>query len=152
MDKRMNARPLPRCEATGRATRRLRRAALALLLLGCASQAARSEQAPADPPPGVIETPMRDPWVPPSQRQPSASPPTSGAELRAQVERKLEASFDAADVDRTGTLTRAQAKAAGLGFIASHFDEIDTRRSGVIRFDDVRAFLAGRAARARPRN
>ncbi len=149
METRMKLRPLPPLrEAIASRRVRLRRAAVALLLLGCLTQVAGA----ADPPPGVIETPMRDPWVPPSQRQPSTSPPTSGADLRAQVEQKLQAAFDAADVNHTGTLTRAQAKAAGLGFIASHFDDIDTRRSGLIRFDDVRSFLEGRAARARSHN
>jgi len=103
----------------------------------------------ADPPPAVTETPMRDPWVPPEARKPSTTPPAHGAELRAQAERKLAASFDAADVDHTGTLTRAQAQAAGLGFIARHFDDIDVRRSGVIRFDDVARYLDERRAAAR---
>ena len=103
----------------------------------------------ADPPPAVTETPMRDPWVPPEARKPSTTPPARGAELRAQAERKLAASFDAADVDHTGTLTRAQAQAAGLGFIARHFDDIDVRRSGVIRFDDVARYLDQRRAAAR---
>lgn len=105
----------------------------------------------ADVPPAVIETPMRDPWVPPEARHPSTSPPTRGAELRAQVERKLAASFDAADVNRTGSLTREQAKAAGLGFIDRHFDDIDTRRSGSIRFDDVMRYLDHRRANSQRR-
>ncbi len=101
----------------------------------------------ADPPPAVIETPMRDPWVPPEARHPSTSPPTRGAALHAQVERKLAASFEAADVNHTGALTRDEAKAAGLGFIVKHFDDIDTRRSGLIRFDDVTRYLDERRAR-----
>ncbi len=95
----------------------------------------------ADPPPAAIETPLRDPWVPPESRVAPTTPPTRGAELRAQVDRKLAAAFDSADVAHTGTLTRAQAQAAGLGFVARHFDEIDTQRSGVVRFDDVRRYL-----------
>lgn len=102
----------------------------------------------ADPPPAVIETPMRDPWVPPEALQGTPAPATRGAQLRAQVDRKLASSFAAADVDHTGALTRAQAKAAGLGFIARHFDDIDTQRSGLVRFDDVRRYLDERRTQA----
>src|SRR5882757_10018482 len=67
------------------------------------------------------EQPLRDPWVPPESRKPSTAPPTEGAALRAQVERKLKKAFDAADVSHTGSLTRQQANAAGLGLVARHF-------------------------------
>ncbi len=90
---------------------------------------------------------MRDPWVPPEARKPSQAPPSEGAALRAEVERKLRRAFDDADVGRTGSLTRQQANAAGLGFVARHFDEIDrarTRRGPVRR----RQALPGRARRA----
>jgi|GEM_PF-1501954 len=107
--------------------------------------------AAADAAPAVIETPRRDPWVPPAARIPSAATPARGAELRAAVERKLESAFDAADTQHTGVVTRAQAKAAGLGFIDRHFDDIDTRRSGVIRFDDVMRFLDQRRPAAEAR-
>jgi hypothetical protein len=92
------------------------------------------------------QQPMRDPWVPPESRPTSVSPPTEGAALRAQVERKLKQAFDAADVNQTGSLTRRQASAAGLGFVARHFDEIDRHRSGVIRFDDVKRYLVEHGA------
>ena len=107
--------------------------------------------AAADAAPAVIETPRRDPWVPPAARVPSAATPARGAELRAAVERKLESAFDAADTGHTGVLTRAQAKAAGLGLIDRHFNDIDTRRSGVIRFDDVMRFLDQRRSAAEAR-
>jgi hypothetical protein len=98
----------------------------------------------AQSPPATIETPMRGPWVPPEQRK--AAPSPQGAALRAQVERKLKAGFDAADVNRSGTLTRDQARAAGLGYIVKHFDEIDRQRAGAVSFDDVKRFLRGRGA------
>jgi hypothetical protein len=66
--------------------------------------------------------------------------------LRAQVERKLKAGFDAADVNRSGTVTRDQARAAGLGYIVKHFDDIDRQRAGAVSFDDVKRFLRGRGA------
>jgi hypothetical protein len=92
------------------------------------------------------EQPMRDPWVPPESRNPSRSPPTEGAALRAQVEQKLKRAFDVADTRGAGSLTRPQANAAGLGFVARHFDEIDRQRTGAVRFEDVKRFLVERGA------
>ncbi|MGH8713426.1 MAG: EF-hand domain-containing protein [Casimicrobiaceae bacterium] len=123
-----------------------RRAAVAasLALSVCAvlpAGAATPESTPA-----TIAHPMRDPWVPPELRKPAATPPTQGAALRAQVERKLKAGFDAADASRAGTLTREQARAGGLGYIVKHFDEIDRQRAGAVSFDDVKRYLRGRGA------
>jgi hypothetical protein len=100
----------------------------------------------AQSPPATIETTLRDPWVPPELRKPAPTPATQGADLRAQVERKLKAGFDAADVNRSGTVTRDQARAAGLGYIVKHFDNIDRQRAGAVSFEDVKRFLRGRGA------
>ncbi|HEY2862936.1 MAG TPA: EF-hand domain-containing protein [Casimicrobiaceae bacterium] len=105
-----------------------------------------SAQGAAQSPPATIEVPMRDPWVPPELRNPTTRPASQGATLRGQVERKLKAGFDAADVNRTGTVTREQARAAGQGYIVKHFDEIDRQRAGAVTFDDVKNFLRGRGA------
>ena len=101
-------------------------------------------QAPSNPP-ATISGPMVDPWVPPELRHPAPTRPTQGAELRAQVARKLKADFDAA-AGASGTLTQLQAKAAGLGLVARHFGEIDQTNSGVVRFEDVKRFLRQRGA------
>jgi len=96
---------------------------------------------------GKAEVPMRDPWVPPATRAAAASAPvTRGAALHSQVETKLRQSFDAADVDKTGSITLQQAKAANLGLIANNFDQIDARRTGRVSFEDVKRFLKGRGA------
>jgi len=98
----------------------------------------------------AVQVPMRDPWVPPAVREAAAASaahePTRGAALHAQVESKLRASFDAADADHDGQLTLAEARAAKLGVVADHFDRIDTRRSGRVSFEDVKAYLRGRGA------
>ena len=101
----------------------------------------------AEPVSAQATLPLRDPWVPPELRNkgPTATP-TEGPALRAQVERKLKLAFDAADASHTGSLTREQASAAGLGFVAKHFDEIDRQKTGTIRFDDVKRFLVARGA------
>jgi hypothetical protein len=106
-----------------------------------------ADVAAADMPPASAQTPLRDPWVPPEARTPSTTAPTTGAALNAQVERKLKQAFDAADTGHTGALTREQAQAHGLRYISEHFDEIDRRNAGVVRFDDVKRFLRERGAK-----
>jgi hypothetical protein len=101
----------------------------------------------AEPIAATAQQPLRDPWVPPEARHPSKTPPSEGAELRAQVERKLKRAFDEADVGGSGSLTRDQARAGGFGFVARHFDEIDRERRGAVRFEDVKRYLLERGAR-----
>jgi hypothetical protein len=136
---------VPGGSAAGRSSRRkltLAGAALALVMGGVPFVHAATAQSP----PATIETTLRDPWVPPELRRPAPAPAPQGAALRAQVERKLKAGFDAADVNRSGTVTRDQARAAGLGYIVKHFDDIDRQRAGAVSFDDVKRFLRGRGA------
>lgn len=106
---------------------------------------AAQAQTPAPEP--QLQTPLRDPWVPPHARPASAATATEGAALRAQIEGKLRAGFEAADVKRAGTLTREQALAAGLGYVAENFDRIDTQRSGRVSFDDVKRYLRAQGAK-----
>ena len=126
--------------------RRLARyaAMAAALVLGAALAAPALA---AESPPATIEHPPRDPWVPPQLRHPASTPPTEGAALRAQVERKLAAGFERADVGGNGTLTREQARAGGLGLIVRHFDQIDRRRAGAVSFDDVKRYLREQGAK-----
>ena len=129
----------------------VRRAISRLLLTVAAGSAWQLMLAPFDafatePMSVTTAQPLRDPWVPPEARKPSTAPPTEGAALRAQVERKLKQAFDAADMGHTGALNRQQADAAGLGFIARHFDQIDRQKTGVVRFDDVKRYLVERGA------
>lgn len=96
---------------------------------------------------GTMETPLLDPWVPPALRKHRVvEPPAEGAALRVQVERKLRSAFDDAARAHGGTLTREQARAAGFGFIADHFQAIDRRGAGVVRFEDYKRFLRERGA------
>jgi len=91
----------------------------------------------------TMERPLCDPCVPaPLKKSVSASP--QGADLRAQVEAKLRAPFDAAAPG--GSMTRDQARAAGLGFIDRNFDAIDVAGRGAISFADYKRFLKARGA------
>ena len=100
----------------------------------------------AEPMAAAAQQPLRDPWVPPEAGSPSKAPPSEGSALRAEVERKLKRAFDDADFGRTGSLTRQQANAAGLGFVARHFDAIDRQKRGAVRFDDVKRYMVERGA------
>ena len=123
---------------TTTATRLLFLTLLAIAPLGAGAQDA------------AVQTPLRDPWVPPSSRkalpQSAAQAPTQGAALRAQVEAKLKAGFDAADTDKSGTISREQARAAGLGYIVNNFAQIDASRSGRVSFDDLKRYLRRQGA------
>lgn len=129
--------------ARGRPAPRLAVACAAgLLALGAALPARAADDA--------LQTPLRDPWVPPAAAraaaaEPRAAPPR-GEALRRQVLDKLRARFDAADRSGTGMLSRADAQAARLDLIARHFDRIDTAGTGRVRFDDVLRFLRARGA------
>ena len=96
--------------------------------------------------------PFRDPGAPSQATQDAAQaesrvrPASVGAALQSDTERHLRASFDAADTAHRGTLSRAQAQAGGFGWIANHFDEIDTARAGRVSFDDVKRYLQRRGA------
>lgn len=91
--------------------------------------------------PAAAQELLRDPWVPPQVKRSEGYVETRGAALRAQVERKLRAQFEAADRAGSGTLTREQARSAGLGYVADNFDAIDRRRAGAVRFEDVKRYL-----------
>ena len=91
--------------------------------------------------------PHLDPGAPPLATQQAAQaesrtrPASVGATLQADAERHLRASFDAADSAHRGTLSREEAQAGGFGWIAQHFEAIDTRHAGRVSFDDVRRYL-----------
>ena len=92
-------------------------------------------------------TPHLDPGKPPASAQQAAQaetrtrPASVGATLDSDAERHLRASFEAADTAHRGTLSREEAQAGGFGWIATHFDAIDTRHAGRVSFDDVKRYL-----------
>jgi carboxypeptidase C (cathepsin A) len=100
-------------------------------------------------PQAVFETAQRGPALPESLRALAPTPPTKGKAFDAEVSQRLRDLFDAAPAATPGRLTRAEARAAGLGFIARHFDEIDAARAGSVSFDDFRTYLEQRNARPR---
>jgi hypothetical protein len=118
-------------------------AALCAVLPPRAAQAADA----APMPPATVGTAPRGPWVPPAQRLPAVHAPAQGAALQAQAMHKLKVQFEqaaAALPAARGALTREQARAAGLGFVERHFDEIDDVGRGAVRFDDLQRYLQRR--------
>jgi hypothetical protein len=92
----------------------------------------------------VFERPRVEAWVPPAVAKAAETMPRAkrGDELKAEVERRLRADFEAAAP--AGSLTREQARAAGLGFITNHFEAIDRAGRGAVRYEDYRTFLRSR--------
>jgi hypothetical protein len=98
----------------------------------------------ADEPPAAL----RDPSVPPAVRERARNEPHAPhADLHAQVEAKLRRSFDAADIEHRGSITRDQARAAQLGIVADNFEAIDSAHTGRVTFEDYKRFLRARGAR-----
>ncbi|MGM9487833.1 EF-hand domain-containing protein [Ideonella sp. YS5] len=94
--------------------------------------------------PALAQAVLRDPAIPESLRHVTPSAETRGEALQAQVQAKLRARFEAADTTGAGDISRAQAEAAGLGYVARHFDEIDASRHGSVSWTQVQAWLAQR--------
>jgi len=61
-----------------------------------------------------------------------------------QFQARLTERFAAADQDKDGWITRAEAD-AGMPFVARHFDQIDTQSKGRLSRDDIVAYMASRA-------
>jgi hypothetical protein len=115
-----------------------------LMLGACASLAAIAHaQTPApDAPPAARSA---QPYLPPALRKPLGA---GSVLLRYQSMQKLKKRFDAADIDGSGTLTRDEARRAGLSVVDKNFDHIDTRQRGDISFDDLQSYLMQRREEA----
>ncbi|HEX5687676.1 MAG TPA: EF-hand domain-containing protein [Ideonella sp.] len=95
---------------------------------------------------GAATPVLRDPALPEALRHTRPAPPSEGVVLQAQVEAKLRGRFEAADASGQGHISRAQAEAAGLGFVARHFNAIDSGGHGSVSWAQVQAYIAQRAA------
>ena len=117
------------------------RSSVLAITLGIASTLSHG-QAPA-----VSEGVMCDPCVPATVQKKLQAQPVAASTLPEAVASRLKERFDAADLNRSGTLTRAQAEAGGFGFIAQNFDAMDRRKVGAVTFEDVKGFLKARGAK-----
>ncbi|KVS27446.1 EF-hand domain-containing protein [Burkholderia cepacia] len=120
--------------------------AAALACVGAAASVSAFAQASdAAAPTRARQAQLGDPYVPPAARKPTAGTQTTGAALHAQVVRKLARQFSAADSQNTGSITESQARAAGLGYVANHFRQIDSGGNGRVSFADVQRYMQARS-------
>lgn len=119
----------------------LRRASLAAaLVLGAGSAFASTLQAvsPATPLPGGG---VDGPFLQRGARAASATPST-GAALQREAQNRLATSLRANKAfSNDAAITKAQAQASGLGYVALHFQEIDTAQSGKVTLKQVQQYL-----------
>jgi hypothetical protein len=54
----------------------------------------------------------------------------------------LDKSFDAADRNHDGKLSKAEAQAGSVAFITTHFDAIDVHHTGFVTKAEVHAYIA----------
>ncbi|CAB3767464.1 hypothetical protein B7G54_29535 [Burkholderia puraquae] len=119
--------------------------AAALACVGAAASVSAFAQASDAAPARARQAQLGDPYVPPAARKPTAGTQTTGAALHAQVVRKLARQFSAADAQNTGSITESQARAAGLGYVANHFRQIDSGGNGRVSFADVQRYMQARS-------
>lgn len=77
-------------------------------------------------------------------RTTAPAPKPSPATVAQGVQDELAAQFQRASGARA-SLTAQQAKAAGWGFVADHFGQIDTSRKGYVTLAEITSFMAARA-------
>lgn len=119
--------------------------------MACACAHAQTQAQPAVAAPSMMSTPAHpDPHIPPAMRKPPRDG-ASGPVLQYQAMQKLKQRFEEADVDGSGSLSREEARNAGLRFVEKNFDHIDTAQRGVVTFEDMKAFLIQRREEARSR-
>lgn len=125
------------------------------MLAATAAMSQAGAQAPSTEPaapPAVRSAPAYpEPYLPPTLRKPLRDYSSSPVVLRYQTMQKLKKRFDEADQDGSGTLTREEARKAGLGFVDKNFDHIDTAQKGNVTFDDLKSYLIQRREEARSR-
>lgn len=126
-----------------------------VMLAATAAVSHAGAQAPATEaaaPPAVRSAPAYpEPYLPPALRKPLRDYSSGPVLLRYQAMQKLKKRFDDADQDGNGTLSRDEARKAGLGFVDKNFDHIDTAQRGNISFDDLKTYLIQRREEARSR-
>lgn len=80
---------------------------------------------------------------------PLASMAQTGLNETARSVKALDKNFDAADKNHDGLLTRQEAEAGQVPFIARHFDAIDGKKRGSVSKQDVHAYIAATLTRHR---
>ena len=83
------------------------------------------------------------PFFPANRPLPVA--PTTGVQLQQEAQQRLVKRLSAnATLSAGGAITKSQAQASGLGYVAKHFDQIDAAHSGRVTMDDVQRYVQQR--------
>ncbi|CAE6757983.1 2-oxoglutarate dehydrogenase [Paraburkholderia haematera] len=107
-------------------------------LIGSAHALPPQAVAPATPPNGARG--VDGPFFPQNRAAPVA--PSTGTALQQEAQQRLEARLGANTALSNGAaVTKTQAQTAGLGYVAKHFDQIDTSHKGSVTMSDVRQYL-----------
>ncbi|WP_415774614.1 2-oxoglutarate dehydrogenase [Paraburkholderia sp. J11-2] len=68
--------------------------------------------------------------------------PSTGTQLQQQAQQRVAVRLGANSALSNGaSITKAQAQSSGLGYIAQHFDQIDTAHTGRVSMSDVQQYL-----------
>ena len=80
------------------------------------------------------------PFFPANRPLPVA--PTTGVQLQQEAQQRLVKRLSAnATLSSGGAITKSQAQASGLGYVAKHFDQIDATHSGRVTINDVQRYV-----------
>lgn len=107
-------------------------------LIGSAHALPPQAVAPATPPSGARG--VDGPFFP--QNRVASVAPSTGAALQQQAQQRLDARLGANTALSNGAaVTKTQAQSQGLGFVAKHFDQIDSSHKGSVTLSDVKQYL-----------
>ncbi|SBV50855.1 hypothetical protein XBLMG947_1637 [Xanthomonas bromi] len=84
------------------------------------------------------------PFLPKSQTttEPEAAADSLGDTLEDQAQQRISSTLGAnGALSHRNAITKQQAQAQGLGFVATHFEQIDRSHSGSVTLDDVQAYV-----------
>ncbi|NYH14555.1 2-oxoglutarate dehydrogenase [Paraburkholderia bryophila] len=108
------------------------------VLIGSAHALPPQAVAPATPPSGARG--VDGPFFPQNRAAPVA--PSTGTALQQEAQQRLEARLGANSALSNGAaVTKTQAQTQGLGFVAKHFDQIDSSHKGSVTLSDVKQYL-----------
>jgi hypothetical protein len=81
---------------------------------------------------------------PPPDPSGTVRPKMTAATIQNELDQRLKSRFTAS-ADSSGKLTAQQARDAGWGFIADHFDEIAKSNGNSVSLDEIKTFMAARS-------
>jgi hypothetical protein len=86
---------------------------------------------------------------PPADPPGTVRPAMTAETIQKQLDQQMQTRFEAA-AGTSGKLTAQQARDAGWGFVADHFDEITKGKRKTVGLADIQAFMSVRSPLAAP--